>query len=74
MELTPHLKRKIKAHVEGNLYRINAGSADCYAFSLYKNKKGKIDWEGGWDWKDSLVMERYEWLYLLKERKFIKRS
>ena len=54
--------KKIKAHAEGSLYRINAKTADCYAFNFTEDGK---DWEGGWDWSKSLVDRDVDYLLML---------
>ena len=72
--LTARLKREIGAFALGSLYRMNAGSADCYVFTLYKNSKGKLDFEGGWDWSNHLIDESDawspEWSFNLKTKEF----
>ena len=56
---------KIIDHAQRSLYRMNAQTADIYAFS-YSVKGTKYldgttapssytDWSGGWDWSHSLV-------------------
>ena len=46
------LFNKIKRHALGSFYRLNARSADCYAFNITKHG---TDWDGGWDWSSNLV-------------------
>ena len=46
------LFNKIKQHAFGSFYRLNARSADCYAFNIDADGK---DWIGGWDWTQKLV-------------------
>jgi hypothetical protein len=57
-----------------SIYRLNAKTADCYAFSLYRNNRGKIDFQGGYDWKNSLVDKTATDLYLFKTKTFVKIS
>ena len=46
LRLTKRLKRKIESWAVNSLYRLNAGTADCYAFSLYHNNRGRLDFDG----------------------------
>ena len=51
--LTDKTREAVIDHAIGSFYRLfyrlNAQSADCYAFTLdYYN--GKPSWQGGWDW------------------------
>ncbi len=73
LRLTKRLKREVEGHAQGSLYRMNAKTADCYAFSLYRNEKGKLDFDGGWDWSKNLVDTDCEGLYMLKTKEFIRR-
>ena len=66
------LKRSIEAHAQGSMYRMNAKTADCYAFSLYRNEAGKVDFQGGWDWSRRLVDTSASRLYMLDTRQFVK--
>jgi len=59
----------LKAHAETSFYRLNAGSADCYAFNL-DTYNGKKDFSGGWDWLDNLVDTSANYIYDLKTKKF----
>ncbi len=72
------LKKAIQSQAEGSFYRMNAQSADCYAFSYDKigqkymdgsicNKK---DWSGGWDWLNGLVDTSATHIYNLIDKKF----
>jgi len=70
LRLTKRLKQEIINHAQGSLFRINAGSADCYVFSIYRNKSGKLDFKGGWDWSNNLVDKDQEWIYMLKTGEF----
>ena len=70
MKLTPYKKRKIKSHAMGSLYRWNAQTADCYAFSLTTDG----EWQGGWDWTNGLVDKDAEYILILKTGKFIKNN
>lgn len=72
MKLTKRLQGEIRAHANASLYRLNAPSANCYAFSIVRNAKGKIDFEGGWDWQNSLVNKKAEYIYDLRSNRFIK--
>lgn len=67
--LTAYMKRKISRFARGSLYRMNAKTADCYAFTLTKDGK---DWDGGWDWSKNLVDKTAQYLYMLYPPKFIK--
>ena len=72
LKLTNRLKREVRNYSTGSLYRLNAKTADCYAFNLYRNASGKLDFEGGWDWSKSLVDVGSEYLYMLESKEFIK--
>ena len=69
--LSKRLKNNIREFAQGSIYRLNAKTADCYAFSIVRDKK-YLDWEGGWDWSNSLVDKSAEYIYLLKTGKFLK--
>lgn len=60
-------KEKIKNFSGGSIYRMNASSADCYAFYYTEDKK---DWGGGWDWTTSLVDTSATHLYVFSLDKF----
>ena len=60
---------EIKAWAKNSMYRMNAGSADCYAFNL-DTYNGKKDFSGGWDWQDSLVDTSANYIFDLKTHKF----
>lgn len=49
--ITPALWRKIKNFASSSLYRINAGDADIYSFTIDDDGK---NWSGGWSWSNSL--------------------
>lgn len=72
LRLTKSMKLKVELHAQGSLYRMNAGSADCYVFSLYRNENGKLDFEGGWDWSNKLVDQNAEYIYMLATKEFKK--
>jgi capsule polysaccharide export protein KpsE/RkpR len=72
MRLTKRLKRDIVNFAEGSIYRLNAKTSNCYAFSLYRNDKGKIDFQGGFDWYKSLIDKTATDLYLFETKTFIK--
>ena len=59
----------VKNHAKGSLYRMNAGSDDCYAFNL-DTYQGKKDFQGGWDWQDNLIDTSANYIYNLKDNKF----
>jgi hypothetical protein len=61
--------RKIKAHALGSFYRLNAGSADCYAFSVDHDGG---DWQGGWDWTNDLIHKNAEYIFKFSDNKFYK--
>ena len=71
MKLTKRIKGLVKNWSLNFLYRLNAETADCYAFTLYINNKGKLDFEGGWDWKNSLVDKSAKYLFIFENKKFI---
>ena len=48
----PSLMNKIINHAMGSMYRMNAKTADCYAFDVDTNGK---NWSGGWDWSKTLI-------------------
>ena len=72
------LKKEIRQHAEGSLYRMNCKSADCYAFSYDKIGQKyldgttckKIDFSGGWDWKNNLVDIDAEYILDFTDNKF----
>jgi hypothetical protein len=74
------LKKYISNQAEFSFYRMNAQSADIYAFSYDKIGQKyldgttckKIDYSGGWDWSNSLVDDSAEYIYNLQEKKFYK--
>ncbi len=70
LELTPRLKRKIREHAEGSMYKMNAPSADVYAFSLTTDG----EWQGGWDWKNQLVDKYAQWIYDLETKEFYRNT
>jgi len=70
LRLTKRLKREIEAHAQGSLYRMNANSADCYAFSLYRNSAGRLDFQGGWDWLRKLVDTTASRVYIMETGEF----
>lgn len=72
MYLTKRLKRLIKDWALHSLYRLNSGSADCYAFNLCYNTKGKLDFEGGWDWSTNLIAKNAIHIFMLQSQEFIK--
>ncbi len=71
--LSPHRLRQLKYRATHNLYRLNATSADCYAFSVdaagQKHLDGTIskgnDYSGGWDWSRMIVDTRAQYIYML---------
>jgi hypothetical protein len=70
LNLTQHLKRKIKKHAMNSIYRLNARSANCYSFSLYKKNK-RTSWDGGWDYTNNLMDRSADYLYDIVSNKFI---
>lgn len=62
----PSLIRKIKIHANASMFKMNAQTADCYAFNLI----GSNDWEGGWDWKNHLVDTETDYILDFKDGKF----
>ncbi len=46
-------KKRIRDWAQHSMYRMNAESADCYAFNYIDDNRS--DFEGGWDWKNNLV-------------------
>ena len=65
--------RKIKALAGGSLYRMNAPSADCYAFFVEDGSERHLDgtkgitgdWQGGWDWSNGVVDRRATHIIML---------
>jgi len=72
IRLTKRIKQEIETFSQGSIYRLNASSADCYVFSLYHNDKGKITFQGGWDWSKNLVDKTSDRIYFLNTREFKK--
>jgi len=57
------------------MYRLNAKTADCYAFSIIdpiSKSKYPLDFEGGYDWSNKLVDTSAEYLYMFDTGEFIK--
>lgn len=71
MRLTKRIKNLVADWALNSLYRMNAKTADCYAFNLYINDKGKLDFDGGWDWKNSLVDKGAKYLFILDTKEFV---
>ena len=69
--LTERIKKEVRLHAQGSLYRMNAKTADCYAFSIIKDDKGKLDFIGGWDWSSNLVDKEAEYIYFMGNDIFI---
>lgn len=63
------LFEQIKNHAIGSLYRLNAKTADCYAFSITKDGE---NWEGCWDWLNELVSNNEEFILMLDNKKVYK--
>ena len=63
--------KKIKVHALGSMYRMNAKTADCYAFDFIDNGK---DWVGGWDWSNMLVDKNAEYLLMLGTGEVVKNN
>ena len=57
------LMSKIKKHAGESLYRLNAKTADCYAFSIDEDGK---DWSGGWDWSSDLIDKDADYILMLE--------
>ena len=72
MRLTNRIKKDISNHALNSFYRLNAKSADCYAFNLCYNKKGKLDYIGGWDWSNGIIDKEADYLFMLNTQQFIK--
>ena len=53
---------KIKRYAKRSIYKMNSGSADCYAFSIDADGK---DWVGGWDWSNDLIDKNAEFILML---------
>lgn len=65
------LMAKIKAHALGSLYRMNARTADCYAFDVDSDGR---DWEGGWDWSERLVDKNATFILMLETGELYKNN
>jgi len=63
------LFNRIKNHALGDIHRLNAGSADCYAFNIDADGK---DWQGGWDWSSNLVDTEADYILMLDTHKILK--
>jgi len=72
MRLTKRIKREIESFAQGSIYRMNAPTADCYAFYLCQDSQGKLDFGGGYDWSNRLVDQQAEYIYMLDSKEFIK--
>ena len=66
--LTKKKLLRIKEHAMGSMYRMNAKTADCYAFTLTHDN----EWTGGWDWSKSLVDKDAEYLLMLESGNLVK--
>jgi hypothetical protein len=72
------LKKQIINIACGSIYRMNAGGADCYAFSYdvigQKYRDGttckKVDFSGGWDWSKHIVHQAMQFIYKFDDNKF----
>lgn len=64
---SPSLMSKIRRWALSSLYRMNAKSSDCYAFNIKDN-----DWDGGWDWSNTLIDEQAEYVIMLDSLKVFK--
>ena len=53
--------RELKMHSKNSLYKMNATSADCYAFGICDDG----DYWGGWDWSSRLVDKQASYIYML---------
>ena len=62
------LKKRIRSFAGASIYRMNACSADVYAFDLTTDGK----WRGGWDWLNMLSDKEAQWLLDLKTGEFRK--
>jgi hypothetical protein len=58
--------RKLRAHAIHSMYRMNATTADCYAFGISEDKKS---WCGGWDWSKDIVDKTASYLLMFKTEK-----
>lgn len=72
LRLTKRLKKEIENHALYAIFRLNAMTADCYAFCLVRNSKGRLDWEGGWDWSKNIIDRGSTHLYMLATHEFKK--
>lgn len=68
--LTEELKTKIRDFALHSFYRLNAKTADCYAFTLTADGS---DWVGGWDWLANLADTQAEYLLMLDSGEIIRR-
>ena len=74
------LMAKIENHAYNSIYKMNTGSANCYAFSLdkigQKHMDGTIskgnDFSGGWDWLKALIDYDAEYILKLDDKKLYK--
>ena len=60
------LMRKITSWAKRSMYRMNANSADCYAFNLTNNG---TDWDGGWDWSNDIIDKDADYILMLDNNK-----
>jgi hypothetical protein len=66
-EPEPKRVTPIKEWAKNSFYRMNAQSADCYAFKFIGSS-----WEGGWDWTAHLVDESAKHIYKFDNNQFYK--
>jgi len=60
------LINKIINYAQKSMYKMNAGSADCYAFDLINDN---TDWIGGWDWSNGLIDKEAKYILMLSDNK-----
>lgn len=72
MRLSKRIKKQIADWALHSLYRMNAKTADCYAFNLCYNSKGKLDFDGGWDWQNNVIDKNVSHLFILSTQEFVK--
>lgn len=61
LRLTKSMCKKIIAYASNSLNNMNASSATGYGFTLYRQINDKLDWNGGYVWRDNFDGEDYRY-------------
>lgn len=61
LRLTQSMCKKIIVYATNSFYRMNALTATGYGFTLYREESGKLNWRGGYIWRDVFDGEDYKY-------------